>query len=143
MNFRSLNSMHILRAAWPALFLVVLGGCAGGPFQIGGDAGAEATLYIFRAPGGMPGRYPKEVLIDGKSLGSLVNGGYFRVRLSPGNHVISTPSANKAKLELRAEKGASYYISQEVIPANPPYILINRVGEKFGKPYVEHSRRLY
>jgi Protein of unknown function (DUF2846) len=144
MNICSANPIFFARKAWPMLLLAsMLGGCAGGPFRGFAGSGEEATLYIFRAPGGIPGLYPKEILVDGKPLGSLVNGGYFRVQLTPGEHVVSTPSANKAELSLRAAKGADYYISQEVIPANPPYILLNRVGEKFGKPYIEHSRRLY
>jgi hypothetical protein len=141
MSFRT-RFRIVARLAWPLLLAAALGGCAGGPFRGLSNSEGAATPYIFRAPGGIPGLYPKKILIDGKPLGSLVNGGYFRVRLRPGEHVISTPSANKVELKLRAVKDVDYYISQEIIPANPPYVLLNRVGEKFGKPYVAHIRRL-
>jgi Protein of unknown function (DUF2846) len=125
------------------LLAVALGGCAAGPFKGFLNSGNQATVYIFRSPGGIPGAYPKMVLVDGKPIGQLISNGYFVVRLAPGKHVISTPAANKAELTLHAMKGADYYVSQEIIPANPPYILLNRVGEEFGKRYVEQGTRLY
>lgn len=124
--------------------VVGLSGCAQGPFRGAlGNAGNKATVYIYRSPGGVTGAYPKTIFIDGKSIGLLVGNGYFRVQLEPGDHLISTPAANKAKLTLHAAKGVSYYVSQEIIPAHPPYILLNRVKEAIGKPYVAQGRRLY
>ena len=122
------------------LLLAALGGCAG----VDGftHSANQGTVYIFRLPGGPPGVY-QPVLVDGKSIGSLDNGGYFMLRLAPGMHVISSSAPNIKKLELEVAKGADYYVSQEIIPARPPFVLFNRVGEKFGKSYVEHSRRVY
>ena len=139
------NKYRLKRLAFALAAVVAagLGGCAGGPFKDLSTSASQGTVYILRAPGGMPGDYPKPVFIDGKVLGPLVRNSYFMVRLAPGEHRISTPAANKPELELHVVKGADYYISQEIIPANPPFILLNRVGEKFGKSYVEHSRRLY
>jgi hypothetical protein len=123
-----------------ALLLAALGACAHGPLRAPAES---ATVYIYRSPGGLPGPYPKTVFIDGKSLGLLVGNGYFKVQLAPGEHVISTPAANKAQLTLRVVKGVDYYVSQEIIPAHPPYILLNRVRQAIGKPYVERGHRLY
>ena len=142
MNTGSQNLSTVWRAALGLLLAAALGGCAGGPFKSGVAANA-GTVYIIRAPGGIPGPYPKEVDVDGKPLGTLVSGGYFVVKLAPGKHRISTPAANKAEVELRVAPGASYYVSQEVIPAHPPAILLNRIGEKFGKRYLKYSRRIY
>jgi|GEM_PF-4931363 len=122
--------------------MVVVAGLAGCATSLSDGSRDAATVYIFRLPGAPPGVY-KPILIDGISLGSLDDGGYFMVRLSPGMHIITSPSANQKKLKLEVAKGADYYVSQEIIPANPPFVLLNRVGEKFGKPYVEHSRRVY
>jgi hypothetical protein len=135
-----MNSRPPLIRALVLLLVIALGGCAA--ISGLGHSADRGTIYIFRMPGGVPGVY-KPILVDGKSLGSLDEGGYFMVRLTPGAHRISSPSANKAELELHVVKGADYYVSQEIIPANPPFVLFNRVGEKFGKPYVEHSRRVY
>ena len=134
--------MHSIRRLAAALAMVAVAGLAGCATSLSGGPSDAATVYIFRLPGGVPGLY-KPILVDGKSLGSLDSGGYFKVRLAPGRHVITSPSANQKKLELVVVKGADYYVSQEIIPANPPFVLLNRVGEKFGKPYVEHSRRVY
>jgi Protein of unknown function (DUF2846) len=136
------HCMSSVRSFSAILVMVIaagLAGCATNPFWGARDA---ATVYIFRLPGGVPGVY-KPILVDGKSLGSLDYGGYFMIRLAPGKHLITSPSANQKKLELEVVKGADYYVSQEIIPANPPFVLLNRVGEKFGKPYVERSRRVY
>lgn len=135
--------MSLLVLGLAVVAVTGLGGCAGGPFRDLPNSANLGTVYIFRAPGGIPGDYPKPVFVDGKVLGPLVRNGYFMVQLKPGEHRISTPAANRPELKLRVEKGANYYISQEIIPANPPFVLLDRVGEKFGKPSVEHSRRLY
>lgn len=120
-----------------------LAGCAQGPFKglMGKDD--RARVYIYRAPGAAAGEFPTAIMIDGKSIGSLVNNGYFMVRLETGEHVISSPAKNKAELSLYAAKDITYYISQEVIPTHPPFILINRVKESLGKLYVERGNRLY
>ena len=135
--------LKLLAFTLAAVVAAGLGGCAGGPFRGLSNSANQGTIYIFRAPGGMPGDYPKPVFVDGKVLGPLVRNGYFMVQLKPGEHRISTPAANNPELKLHVAKGADYYVSQEIIPANPPFVLLNRVGEKFGKSYVEHSRRLY
>jgi len=137
------RSMNTLALGLAVVAVAGLAGCASGPFKNLSNSENQGTVYIFRAPGGIPGDYPKPVFVDGKVLGPLVRNSYFMLRLAPGEHRISTPAANKPELKLRVEKGADYYISQEIIPANPPFVLLNRVGEKFGKSYVEHSRRLY
>lgn len=136
----------VYRTILPALAATVLSGCAGNIFK--GLGGAErqesrATVYIYRQPGGIQGAYPKTVFVDGKSIGLLVANGYFKIYLEPGAHLISTPAANKAELRLRVAGNVDYYVSQEVIPAHPPFILINRVKESIGKPYVAHGHRLY
>jgi hypothetical protein len=133
-----MNSIRIFSVVMAMVAAAALAGCATGSLGASRDM---ATVYIFRLPGGPPGVY-KPILVDGKSLGSLDTGGYFMVRLAPGMHVITSPSANQKKLKLEVVKGADYYVSQEIIPANPPFVLLNRVGEKFGKPYVERSRRV-
>ena len=136
------HCMNSIRSFLTILAMVAIAGLAGCATNLSGSSRDAATVYIFRLPGGPPGVY-RPILVDGKSLGSLDNGGYFMVRLAPGKHVISSPSANRKELELHVVKDADYYVSQEIIPANPPFVLLNRVGEKFGKPYVEHSRRVY
>ena len=90
------------------LLLATLGGCAG----VDGftHSANQGTVYIFRLPGGPPGVY-QPVLVDGKSIGSLDNGGYFMLRLAPGMHVISSSAPNVKKLELEVAKGADYYVS--------------------------------
>lgn len=128
------------------LFLLIVGaaalsGCAGGMLK--GSAADRATVYIFRSPGAMPGDYPTPVLVDGKQIGRLVSNGYLMVRLDVGEHVISSPAKNKPQLSIYAAKGLTYYVSQEVIPAHPPFILINRVKESIGQPYVAHGHRIY
>ncbi|MBI1175036.1 MAG: hypothetical protein GC139_07190 [Sideroxydans sp.] len=122
------------------MLALTLSGCAGGPFKA---ADKQATVYIYRSPGGVPGPYPKTLFIDGKAVGSLVSDGYFRVQLDQGEHVFATPAANKAELTLYLAKGVTYYVSQEIIPARPPFVLINRVKESIGKPYIAQGRRLY
>jgi hypothetical protein len=134
-----MRSLRNFSAVLTMAVVVALTGCATSP---SGDSREMATVYIFRLPGGVPGVY-LPIMLDGKSLGSLDSGSYFRLRLVPGKHVISSSSANSKRLELHVVKGADYYVSQEIIPARPPFVLLNRVGEKFGKPYVEHSRRVY
>ena len=125
------------------LLATTLTGCAEGPFKglMGKDD--RASVYIYRAPGAAAGEYPTSLMIDGKQIGSLVNNGYFLVRLGSGEHVISSPAKNKAELSLYAAKGITYYVSQEVIPSHPPFILLNRVKESLGKLYVARGNRLY
>lgn len=124
------------------LLLLLLIGCA---TNIGGADGTNrATIYIYREVGGVNNPYPKVVLVDGLKAGELTTNGYLEVAVTPGEHVISSPAANPASVTLMAEKGKTYYVSQEIIPTSPTFhVLLNRVNETRGSQSVAHARRLH
>lgn len=125
------------------LAVTALSGCGQGPVKNLMGKDERAKVYIYRAPGAAAGEYPTPLMIDGRQIGTLVNNGYFMVRLKSGEHEISSPARNKAELKIYAADGLTYYVSQEVIPSRPPIILINRVKEAIGKLYVARGKRLY
>lgn len=124
------------------LLLLLLAGCATG--MSGADGTNRATIYIYREAGGVNNPYPKAVLVDGRTAGELTANGYLEVLVRPGEHVISSPAANPASVTLIAERGKTYYVSQEIIPTPPTFhVLLNRVNETRGSQSVARARRLY
>jgi hypothetical protein len=131
-----------MKCIFPILVLLSLAGCATG---IGGkDRMNGATIFVYREAGGVNGPYPKAVLLDGRAAGKLTANGFLEIAVTPGKHVISSPAANPASVTLIAEKGKSYYVSQEIIPTMPVFhVLLNRVNDTLGSQSVARARRVY
>ncbi|MEW6562650.1 MAG: DUF2846 domain-containing protein [Pseudomonadota bacterium] len=126
-----LYGFALLLAACSATQTPVAPGAVTGAAQAGPD---KAVIYIYRELGGVDTPTPTPISLDDKPLGNLVTYGYFRVVVSPGDHVISSPSWSTTPLTLHTAKGKTYYVSQELIPRQPkPIVLLNWVDENTGK----------
>jgi hypothetical protein len=103
-----------------AVFSLLAGGCATGDAQnvvFQGASGANSgTVYVSR-PSQLAGSgLAVDVHVDGKSVGSINNGGCMKVKLPAGRHTISggstwgapfSPSGGAQPVEVNVGKGTS------------------------------------
>lgn len=120
---------------WIGLFLSLacLQGCAhtdpllGQPFFSPSThkASDKATVYFVREYRQMSPQFITEVHVDGKSLGGLPTGGYFKVELPAGVHHISSNKTSiltdeaTRQFDLSLKAGEHYYVVDQDLWSEP------------------------
>ncbi|CRM14132.1 MULTISPECIES: DUF2846 domain-containing protein [unclassified Pseudomonas] len=92
------------------------------PAQTAND---KATVYFVREYRLMSPQFTTEVHVDGKSLGELPTGGYFKVDLPAGVHRISSNKTSiltdeaTRQFDLPVKAGQSYFVVDQDLWAEP------------------------
>ena len=117
------------------VILVALAGCATKPLAPDDEDRAaklfrpepdKGVIYIFRENDYYVTAHP--VVVDGRKLGSMHSGTYFRLEVEQGEHDIWADGADiailnkKFRLPLDVEKGELYFIQQTASSARSPHL---------------------
>jgi hypothetical protein len=73
---------------------------------------AAATVNVYRLRQYQMSARKITVFCDGKEVARLANGGYFTLKLSPGEHTLTDKKA-PASLTLTVEAGTEYFVRAE------------------------------
>lgn len=123
-------SMKRLALPWLCLLaaLTLLTGCISGPDLKGQpfftppveSSPDQATVYFYRMAASIGAGVAPTIKIDGKTVGSLPSGGYFKVNVPAGKHTVEsttppflTNKVNK-RFDLSLENGKVYFIADQV-----------------------------
>jgi len=86
----------------------------------------KGVIYIFRENDYYITKFP--VIVDGRQLGSMHSGTYFRLEVEPGEHDIWADGSDiaslnkKIRLPLVVEQGELYFIQQTASSARSPHL---------------------
>lgn len=115
-----------------SLLLLYVAGCASTP-QASAERDAEAkafvthpnaaAVYVYRSPFNHLDA-DSTLYVDGRLIGSTLPGGYFRLDLVPGRHVLHGNGLDLGSFELDARPGQLYLVSLAVIAGHSRFELI-------------------
>lgn len=115
---------------WASLFagLASLTGCIGGPDLTGQPFFTspaeprpdEATVYFYRTPASIGNGVAPTILVDGRTIGTLPSGSFFKAGIPAGKHSVASTSppfisglVNK-RFDITVENGKVYYIADQL-----------------------------
>ena len=82
-----------------------------------------SVIYVFRDDNGIEQMLP--VNIDGKEITRTKQNSFFRVKVKPGEHEISSAEGNYSSISIKTRAGRNYYILQEAVES------LNKTGSNF------------
>ncbi len=78
-------------------------------------ARGKALVYVVR-PGFIGKPFGRDIIVDGKKVGSNCGGYFIYFMTGGGSHTIKTTGDNTAELKISVSSGKTYFIEQTVSP---------------------------
>ena len=110
-----------MRSYYVITVAALLSGCAasGPTFVASPSSSNQSIIYLFRPAKFANGGSSPDVVLDGKKVGSLKNGGYIPLSVSPGPHTLEIPfnawnwDVRCASVTLQVGGGTSHYVAMD------------------------------
>lgn len=83
----------------------------------------SSVIYVFRNDNGF--EETLAVNIDGQEITSTKQNTFFRVKVKPGDHEISSTEGNYSSISIKTKPGKNYFILQDVVKS------LNKTGSNF------------
>lgn len=101
--------------------VVLLSACAasGPAFKAEPSRDNQSIIHLFRPSKFANGGGSPDVMLDGKKVGALANGGYLSLPVPPGPHTLEIPSnawswdINCTPVTLQVGQGAAHYVAMD------------------------------
>jgi hypothetical protein len=120
----------LVRGALVALAVAVLAGCASTP-QATPERDAEAkrfmpvsgegTLYVYRPDFAGLHQNDPAIYVDGRLIGTLLPGTFFRITARPGTRLINGYAHDDGSIKVDARAGELHFVSVHVIADQSRY----------------------
>lgn len=107
-----------IKLSFTILFFSFLTGCAATGEKFTGVvpfSDGFSTLYIYRESRFVGGGECPDMFLDNQDIGCLKNGGFMKVKVSPGNHILEVrkgflESGNEPQIDFSSSAGEVIYI---------------------------------